>query len=834
MAKKTKTPRPPRLLSQAWAWPPERLGEGTTQRQACQECALFKRCPSAFRSPSVGTNWTGKILGIGESTWTGEEYRLLRSLWRKAGWADNDIAWVYALRCAPPLGTRATMNHVRACRPFLQRVIDICKPEIILTFGSTALQAVTNDGKKSNVTENRGRLQSVPGIDAKIFATYDPISVLSGNLHHQERILEDFCRTQWKPLRWPKRACPAGPIIGVDSEYIEWPSSEVHRQFFTIALSDKKNAESYRPDDKQLRGVLRKAEKVVAHSAPVDIDALVANGLCKERWVQGRDVRDSLWVARLADENRGPGGYKLENILLSRHQTDGWKAKTEGVYGWDPRTWPPELRDERCRLDAWATLLVAEAFLPAARGKIVIQHRIGMALQRVYHAGAYVDMKFFNKFSKKTDATIARLETSLKRSAKRLGMSDYQPTNKNHLRELVYEHLGVDIEAKTDGGAPSVNKLALKAYAKSYPVIAKALEHGKVTKIKNTYIEGTKSILHSAHSPIVNGKAVQWMPVRINPLGARTLRRSSGRDPFDKKEENGMNFQNWTKAVKPIITTRFRRGMIVDNDYHKLEAILVGWLAGEEKMVDYFLNNPNGYISIAGDLFKKTVEKDTPDYRVVKALALGINYNMGVFKLASDLWTIADVRLHPNWQRHRELTEDLHFRYMAMFPKLKRYQRDCISEVEATGQIVMTLGYLRRLPIPPEPPKSEKHAHKVWSKYVGHVHNEAINCRAQHLASLITGTAMIDVEERLLSAYNLTYLQYHEMLMNQLWPRMPILINEVHDDLIYDTPEERRKRNLGLIKDTMEELPTLRKLLPDLGNIIRVDQVAGPSWGVAS
>ena len=59
------------------------------------------------------------------------------------------------------------------------------------------------------------------------------------------------------------------------------------------------------------------------------------------------------------------------------------------------------------------------------------------------------------------------------------------------------------------------------------------------------------------------------------------------------------------------------------------------------------------------------------------------------------------------------------------------------------------------------------------------------------------------------------------------------MMNEVHDDLILDMPVRNRKRDLALVRETMEELPTLRSLM-DLPDVFKVDQSYGPAWGEKS
>jgi len=110
--------------------------------------------------PRVPEDWTGKLLVIDDGNATGKARRLLRELWRRAGWDDNDVASVHAVRCS---GDSPSMAQIRACRPFLLQAIYKLKPKHILALGSTALRALRNDGE-TNLTKNRGKEIRIPGL----------------------------------------------------------------------------------------------------------------------------------------------------------------------------------------------------------------------------------------------------------------------------------------------------------------------------------------------------------------------------------------------------------------------------------------------------------------------------------------------------------------------------------------------------------------------------------------------------------------------------------------------------------------------------------------------
>lgn len=209
-------------------------------------------------------------------------------------------------------------------------------------------------------------------IRCRVWVTYHPSAVLRGGFNLEKRIVEDLNRYKQRKLVAPKDAPPGKNerVIGFDTEYA--PDSTL----LTTAIASTTRARAWdlakpirksnRSDDiwKALRPILKKAKNITGHNVTGDIDYLVKYKLAKETWLRGEDVSDSLLLARMVDENRGRGAYGLEALLLSEFNFTPWKAETEKLFKKDPDAskWPVELRKERCRLDAWASLILAEHF----------------------------------------------------------------------------------------------------------------------------------------------------------------------------------------------------------------------------------------------------------------------------------------------------------------------------------------------------------------------------------------------------------------------------------------------------------------------------------------
>ncbi|MGL5934182.1 MAG: hypothetical protein ACRCZI_01015, partial [Cetobacterium sp.] len=109
------------------------------------------------------------------------------------------------------------------------------------------------------------------------------------------------------------------------------------------------------------------------------------------------------------------------------------------------------------------------------------------------------------------------------------------------------------------------------------------------------------------------------------------------------------------------------------------------------------------------------------------------------------------------------------------------------------------------------------------------------NYPIQSLASEVTGSAMIDCELAILKEFGLSYLEYQAALIKHEWPSIPLLINEVHDELIFDIPPmelTKERRVVELIVDRMRKVPTLRTICPKFTLDLDVDYFLGETWGI--
>ena len=1046
----------------------EPMSAAGRSRAACVKCGLCSN-PSPFVEGYVPDGYTGEYLFIidyphMEFARTGNPYEgmtgeLLRAAMQDAGLRRKQVAVMPALRCQPLLtgSKKPKITSLRACAPFLYRALHQLQAPRVLVLGEAAAKSLLNSSKPARIVKLRGRVQTLEteGNTYQWWVTYSIHDALK-NPQTYTRIVEDIDRFEWPLTPHPGNTPPKSTkAVGFDSEFWE-------DEVFCGAVSDGKTSVVYPVSDwKKKLPPLLDGRVFIGHQPAVDLEALLKKGVrlkSMELWLQGKKQRDTILEAKLADENRGKDGYRLENLLLSDYRTDSWKVDTE-AYGINSSLWPPDLRNERCRLDAWATVLAHEAALDRIEGPSQMCHAIAMTLRRIFHTGVYLD----EKTVKRMHRVVAQNKEEARKEVmawvtERFGWDEFDPGKDAHVRELLYDRdkLGLPIKARTKAGLPSADAKRLKEASEAVPELAQVLRYNKYDKLDSTYCAS----LAEKFQRQPGGRL--WMPVRINPLAAKTGRRAS----------DSPNLQNWPVSVRRIIVSRFKDGVIADNDYcvspsarvlcadlrwraaqdlavgqeiiafpehgskrkmqrahvtslktltrptmrvvtdrgsvevscehrwlvkasgkhaydwkmtqdivpgeyipfyaepweedrtreggylaglydgegwvsggsvgfgqnegpilrdvedalqrrgfsttvygqgktkslqiegpvgeklrllgmlrpkrllskasvlwegrqgwgkhstpakvlavqhvrkdgpvvaigtttntviveglfshnSKLEPVLGGWVTGEHRLSEYFTKHENGYIKIGEDFFKTTVDKKSDQYRAIKALVLAIIYNQKKWSLAENLWIVHGVRLDSSYERHQELAGEMLDKFLTdLFPGIIEYQERQEAFVLEHGYVTNALGQKRRLPLPPEPPRSEKEAYRKWCKYRAHVVNQAINGPIQGLASYVTGAGMIDLERRFLEEYKLSYEEYHVRLMEKRWPTMPLLCIEVHDDLVLDIPGKLAEKTTPVVHEVMSEVPSLRAILSDLNVTLKIETNIGPCWGL--
>ncbi len=692
----------------------------------------------------------------------------------------------------------------------------------------------------------------------KLRVTYGLDKVADGAFYHEQHIIDDLKALAVEATPLPKDGLPATDVKGIDTEYA--PDGEL----LTVGFASGGIAagmEWVHSASKSIAArAMRETNWLVGHNIPGDIDQFASAGLpITEDWYAGRKIIDTFVLAKMLDENKPRGSYGLEQLMLTNYNVQPWKGPTEEKLknckcghpkaqhhvtmdlckvdgclcmsyeqSGDARDWTPEERESRCKMDAWATFMLAKKFWPLVthqsdgyQNRLLVEtiHRISMTLYRIGLAGAKVDRDYLYNFKLTASHNAAVHEHELRVCSHRIGWDGdkpFSPTNDEDIRHILFDLLGLKPISTSKGGKPKVDKVSLK-------VLADGANDLHAVMFINTLLAYNKAQKTSSiYSDIDNyidkdGFLHFW----LNQLGARTGRRSSGGGTDGTPSSK--NAQNWPPEAKHMIVSRFDGGVIGAFDYQSLEPILAAYLSQDMNLADFFYNG-RGYLDICKRVLKKDIEKTSPIYKAIKSMSLGLFYNMQDKLMATNLWNgvmmDAPFKFSEDWNEHLKQTGIYRKQILGLFPGWVRYMERQKIRLANDQQIVAPDGYVRHLP-----------HHGKGSEGYWKLVNQSINFPVQHLASMVTGCAMIDCEAALLKKYGLTYREWQQHLHDRIpgTYSIPHLINEVHDELTWDFPKEH-KADMELILDTMSSPPSLTKLIPDLTIKLKIEAKINERW----
>lgn len=171
----------------------------------CKRCKLYKgRTNIVFGvgSPKADIVFVGEGPGRDEDLqgepFVGRAGQLLTRIVEAMGLKRQDVYICNVVKCRPPENRDPEPDEISACRPFLEKQLDVIKPKVIVALGNIAIQTLLNT--PARITELRGRFYWYrEGI--KVMPTYHP-SYLLRNEGKKRETWEDM-QMVMKELKLP-------------------------------------------------------------------------------------------------------------------------------------------------------------------------------------------------------------------------------------------------------------------------------------------------------------------------------------------------------------------------------------------------------------------------------------------------------------------------------------------------------------------------------------------------------------------------------------------------------------------------------------------------------
>ena len=392
---------------------------------------------------------------------------------------------------------------------------------------------------------------------------------------------------------------------------------------------------------------------------------------------------------------------------------------------------------------------------------------LASVLARMEAAGVRVDKKELDIISKKAQEEITRLEKSIYD----LAGFEFTINSPQQLAEVLFDKLNLQPPRKNRVKSRSTAAEVLNELALVHELPKKILEYRELAKLKSTYSDSLPKLIHP-----VSGR----LHTRFSQTGTATGRLSS----------SNPNLQNI--PVRTELGREIRAAFIaapgsklLSADYSQIELRILAHLSEDPVLVDAFRRGEDIHSRTAQEVFGVAPFAQTPDHRrVAKVINFGVIYGLSAFGLAQNLGIDT-----------REAAKFI-AAYFERYSGVKKYLDAQVAETRKTGFTKTIFGRIRPIPEINSPqPNMRNFAERT-----------AMNTPMQGSAADLIKLAMIELDRRLPE--------------EDFKSRM---ILQVHDELLFEGPEEEIPRLTKLVKEVMENVYKLRVPLI-------VDTKVGYNW----
>ena len=340
------------------------------------------------------------------------------------------------------------------------------------------------------------------------------------------------------------------------------------------------------------------------------------------------------------------------------------------------------------------------------------------------------------------------------------------------LGKVLFEDLGLPSPSRRGKTkTPSTASDVLQRLAEDHEIATKILDYRQVTKLKNTYVDAL---------PLLVNPKTGRLHTTFNQAGAATGRVSSA-------NPNLQNIPIRTEMGRQIRAAFIARPgwNLLKADYSQIELRILAHLSGDKVLVNAFRMGEDIHTRTAAEVFRVPPLMVGPeDRRRAKAVNFGIVYGLSAFGLAQQLGI------------SRSDAGDYIAAYFELYSGVKTFIDRTIAQVRKSGATRTMFNRLR--PIPDIQSKNPS--------VRGFAERTAINSPIQGSAADLIKLAMIRVDQRMRD----------EKLQ-------ALMLLQVHDELVFEAPEEETAAVAKLVKHEMEQVHQLDVPLV-------ADVKAGKNW----
>jgi DNA polymerase-1 len=389
-----------------------------------------------------------------------------------------------------------------------------------------------------------------------------------------------------------------------------------------------------------------------------------------------------------------------------------------------------------------------------------------MVLAKMEMNGVKIDLGLLQEHSKE-------IEIQLQQKMERIhGLAGevFNINSSQQLGKILFDKLRLPVVKKTKTGySTDVDVLTKLSLQHDLPL--EILGYRNMSKLKSTYIDALPKLVHPK-----TGRVHTSYNQTVTATG-----RLSSSDP---------NLQNI--PIRTEEGNRIRQAFIpergwsiVSADYSQIELRILAHLSQDETLMEAFQNDEDIHTRTASEIFGVPMEKVTPSMRrEAKVINFGIIYGMSAYGLSQQLGT------------EPKMAQAYIDEYFKRYTGVQTYIEKSLEEARQKGYVITLLHRRRYLPDIHSPTIAIRQA----------TERMAVNTPLQGTAADIIKVAMIQIQNRI-EEFDLST----KMIM------------QVHDELVFEVPEEELQKVIPMIRNEMERVM-------DLSAPLKVSIHSGKDW----
>lgn len=378
--------------------------------------------------------------------------------------------------------------------------------------------------------------------------------------------------------------------------------------------------------------------------------------------------------------------------------------------------------------------------------------------------GMFVDTEKLQDMSELLRVELACLEKEIYD----LSGETFNIKSPKQLGEILFDKLAIPMGSKKKSTRADV----LDSLKNDYPIAGKILDYRGLEKLRSTYTEALPLQVYEDTG-------------RIHCTFMQTVTATGRLSCQDPNLQNIPIRSEEGRKIREAFMPEIEGWSYLSADYSQIELRLLAHFSNDPKLVAAFNHNEDIHTSTAATVFDVPIEEVTKQMRAgAKAVNFGIIYGQQAYGLSQELGI--DVKEASTFIK----------KYFEQYPGVRDFIESSKEKVRQTG--LATTMYSRKRPIP--------EIHSTNGMIRAAAERLAVNTPLQGSQADIIKKAMIEV---------------HEALKKE---RLAYMVLQVHDELIFELPDENISRVRGIIQSIMENITSLSVPL-----IVNID--VGKNWG---